>query len=134
MSRGQLSLSLVEAAVGVVLVLGVTAGFALGTAAPTSATPRLDALAHDTTTVLGSDPVDDGQRARLVALARSESSFTRVQVSARERIRALLPVDVLFRVQTPVGSFGAPRPPTATVGSATASTRYGSVTVWVWYG
>jgi hypothetical protein len=134
MRRGQLSLSLVETAVGVVLVLGVAAGFTVGMTGPTSSTPQLDSLARDTTTLLGAEPSDSEESARLVALARSEQSFARERVTASQRVRELLPADVLFRVRTPEGAFGTPRPPTAAVGSATASTRYGPVTVWVWYG
>ncbi|AZH24530.1 DUF7262 family protein [Haloplanus aerogenes] len=134
MSRGQLSLSVVEAAIGVVLVLGVAAGFAVGATAPTSSTPQLDALAHDTATVLGSEPTDRGQDSRLAALARSDRSFARTRESTRRRIVDLLPADVVFHVRTPRGSFGYPHPPTAAVGSVTVPTRYGPVTIRVWYG
>ena len=134
MPRGQLSLSLVEAAVGVVLVLGVAAGFSVAVTGPVSATPQLDTLARDTVTLLGSTPTERGRDARLVALTRSDRSFDRARTPARDRVRAALPDDVLFRVRTPQGSIGAPRPPTVTAGSATATTRYGPVTVWVWYG
>lgn len=134
MPRGQLSLSVIEAAVGVVLVLGVAAGFAVGVTAPPSSTPQLDALAHDTVTVLGSEPTEQGEDSRLVALARSNESFERVRSSTRERIAELLPSDVAFRVRTPRGTLGYPHPPSAPVGSATVPTRYGPVTIRVWYG
>jgi len=134
MPRGQLSLSVVEAAVGVVLVLGVAAGFAVGAAGPTSSTPQLDALARDTATVLESEPTDWGRDSRLAALARSEQSFARTRTTTRRRIVALLPADVVFHVRTPRGSFGYPHPPTAVVGSVTVPTRYGPVTIRVWYG
>jgi len=134
MPRGQLSLSVVEAAIGVVLVLGVAAGFTVGAAGPTPSTPQLDALAHDTATVLGTEPTERGRDARLAALARSNRSFARVREPTRRRIVALLPSDVLFRVRTPHGTFGYPHPPTAAVGSATVATRYGPVTIRVWYG
>lgn len=134
MSRGQLSLSVVEAAIGVVLVLGVSAGFAIGAVGPASSTAQLDALARDTATVLGSEPTDGGRESRLAALARSNRSFERVRRPTRRRIVALLPADVIFRVRTPQGTFGYPQPPTATVGSVTVPTRYGPVTIRVWYG
>jgi hypothetical protein len=134
MSRGQLSLSVVEAAVGVVLVLGIATGFAVGVSGPPPAEPGLDALARDVATVLGSEPTDRGGDARLVALARSNQSFARVREATRDRVASLLPADVAFQVRTPHGRVGLPRPPTAAVGSATVPTRYGQVTVRVWYG
>ncbi|WP_338741152.1 DUF7262 family protein [Haloplanus salilacus] len=132
--RGQLSLSVVEAAVGVLLVVGVAAGFTVGVTPTPSAEPRLDALAHDTVTVLGSEPAAESDGARLVALARTQSSFEEVRGPTRDRIERLLPADTAFRVVTPHGAFGHPRPPGRVVGSATAPTRHGSVTVRVWYG
>lgn len=134
MSRGQLSLSVLEAAIGVVLVMGVAAGFTVVSAGPAASTPRLDTLAHDAGTVLASDPVEDSPDSRLATLARSPQSFATVRESTRERLDGLLPADVLFRVLTPHGAFGYPQPPTATVGSATLPTRYGPVTIRVWYG
>ena len=134
MRRGQLSLSVVEAAVGVLLVVGVAAGFTAGVTPTPSAEPRLDALAHDTVTVLGSEPTAEGDAARLVALARSTSSFERVRDATRNRVERLLPADVAFQVVTPHGTVGHPRPPGRTAGSATVPTRHGPVTVRVWYG
>jgi hypothetical protein len=136
MRRGQLSLSVVEAAVGVVLVLGVTAGFAVVSADPAPRTPQLDSLARDVGTVLASEPepTETGDDSRLVALARPDGSFAAVRTPARDRIEALLPADVLFRVETPRGTLGHTRPPTTPVGSTTVPTRYGPVTIRVWYG
>lgn len=134
MSRGQLSLSVVEAAVGVVLVMGVAAGFTVVSTGPPASTPQLDTLAHDAATVLASEPTEGGRDSRLTALARSSESFATTRASTRERLDRLLPTDVVFRVRTPHGTFGYPRPPTATVGSATVPTRYGSITIRVWYG
>ncbi|MFB6102185.1 MAG: hypothetical protein ABEJ73_06425 [Haloplanus sp.] len=134
MRRGQLSLSVVEAAIGVVLVVGVAAGFAVGAATTPSPEPELDALARDAASVLGSEPTDAGHDSRLVALARSPASFARIRQPIRERIARLLPSDVAFQVRTPHGTLGYPRPPSATVGSTTVPTRYGPVTVRVWYG
>jgi hypothetical protein len=134
MCRGQLSLTVVEAAVGVLLVMGVAAGFTVASTGPTPSTAELDTLANDAATVLASEPTEGGRDSRLAELARSEESFAAVRPPARDRLGELLPADVLFGVRTPHGSFGYPRPPTATVGSATVPTRYGPVTVRVWYG
>lgn len=134
MRRGQLSLSVVEAAVGVLLVLGVATGFAIGVSEPPAAEPRLDTMARDVVAVLGSEPTAAGHDARLVALARSNASFAGVRDRTRERVDGLLPADVAFRIRTPHGTVGRPPPPTVPVGSTTAPTRHGPITVRVWYG
>jgi hypothetical protein len=133
MRRAQLSLSVVEAAIGVLLVAGVAAGFTVG-AADVSGDRELDALARDTTSILGAEPTATGRDSRLVALARSPTSFDRVRERTRSRVTRFLPADVAFRLRTPQGALGHPRPPGATVGSTTTPTRHGPVTVWVWYG
>ena len=134
MRRAQLSLSVVEAAIGVALVVGVAAGFTLGMATPPAAEPQLDSLARDTASVLGAEPTADGRGSRLVALARSPDAFARARPDTRDRIADLLPADVAFRVRTPHGTLGYPRPPSRPTGSTTVPTRYGRVTIWVWYG
>jgi hypothetical protein len=134
MSRGQLSLTVVEAAVGVVLVMGVAAGFTVVSTGPPPSTAELDTLAHDAATVLSSEPTEGRRDSRLAELARSAESFAAVRPAARDQLADLLPADVLFRVRTPHGSFGHPQPPTAPVGSTTVPTRYGPVTIRVWYG
>lgn len=134
MRRGQVSLSVVEAAVGALLIVSVAAGFAIGTGGPVSSEPELDTLARDTATVLGSEPAEDASGSLLVALARSAESFDRVRESTRRRVERLLPRDVAFRLRTPHGTLGYPRPPSVTTGSTTVPTRHGPVTVWVWYG
>jgi len=134
MRRGQLSLSVIEAAVGVVLVVGVAAGFTVGVAPAPSAEPQLDALARDTATLLGSESAPGTGDAWLVALARSSASFDRLRPDARERTARALPADVAFRITTPHGTVGYPRPPRTTVGSTTVPTRHGPVSVRVWYG
>ncbi|MFD1632372.1 DUF7262 family protein [Haloplanus ruber] len=134
MRRGQLSLSVIEAAIGVVLVVGVAAGFTVGVAPAPSAEPQLDSLAHDTATLLDSEPAPGGGDAWLVALARSSASFDRLRPDTRERVARALPADVAFRITTPHGTVGYPRPPRTTVGSTSVSTRHGPIRVRVWYG
>ncbi|GAB6860352.1 hypothetical protein ACFR97_09590 [Haloplanus litoreus] len=134
MRRAQLSLSVVEAAIGVVLVVGVAAGFTVGVTTPPSAEPHLNSLARDTASVLGSEPTANGRHSRLVALARSPDTFARVRSDTGDRIADLLPADVAFRVRTPHGTLGYPRPPSRPTGSTTVPTRHGRITIWVWYG
>ena len=127
-------MTVVEAVVGVVLVMGVAAGFTVVSTGPSPSTAELDTLADDAATVLASEPTEGGRDSQLAELARSEGSFAATRQSAHERLTDLLPADVLFRVRTPHGSVGHPQPPTATVGSTTVPTRYGPVTIRVWYG
>lgn len=132
-ARGQLSLSVVEALVGLVLVIGTVSAFALSPPAPATGEAQLDRYARDTLTVLRSDaPADDG-RSRLAALTRSAGSFEAEREAADRRIRSLLPAHLSYRVTTPHGTFGDPRPPAGRpVGRAHATTADGPVTLRVW--
>ncbi|MFC7172960.1 hypothetical protein ACFQL0_05560 [Haloplanus litoreus] len=84
--------------------------------------------------MLGSEPTANGRHSRLVALARSPDTFARVRSDTGDRIADLLPADVAFRVRTPHGTLGYPRPPSRPTGSTTVPTRHGRITIWVWYG
>ena len=53
----------VEAAVGVLLVMGVAAGFTVVSTGPPPSTAELDTLAHDAATVLASEPAEGGRDA-----------------------------------------------------------------------
>ena len=141
LDRAQLSLSLVEAAVGVLFVLGVTAAFSFGpTVAPARET-QLDVYADDALTVLGGDaPANRTAEnattrgdSRLVAASRSPAAFEREREALLDRIAAVLPPNVAFRLDTPQGSIGVERPPGAPTGEASVVTTRGRVTLWVWY-
>ncbi|MEF8774130.1 MAG: hypothetical protein V5A23_09825 [Halobacteriales archaeon] len=132
-ARGQLSLSTVEAAVGVVLILGVAVGFALGVPAPDGRAAQLDAYARDAATVLSGEPPRHGGATRLSELTRSASSFDRERAALRRRVDRILPDNLLFRVTTPHGSVGFRTPAGATVGTATVTTAGGEVRIEVWY-
>lgn len=134
MARAQLSLSAFEAAVGVLLILGVAAGFGLGLAPPPTDARQLARYADDAATTLETSPATAGNRTLVAALARTEASFTRERSVARTRLGRLLPTTVRVHVRTPVGSVGPAPPPTVPVGRETVPTRYGSVTVEAWYG
>lgn len=128
MRRGQLSLSLVEAGVGVMLVFAVVAGAAVGVPDPGTEQTALDRYARDALTVLraGGDPTLD-------EAISSGDAFREHRDGLRERLDGLLPPGVRYRVETPHGAVGHPVPRSRAVGTATASTRHGSVTVEVWY-
>lgn len=135
--RAQLSLSLVEAAVGVLFVLGVTAAFSLGPAVAPAQEAQLDAYAGDALTVLGGDAPATGAGvrgdSRLAAAARSPEAFERERGPLRNRTAAVLPAGVVFRLTTPQGSVGYERRPDAPTGEASVVTAGGRVTLRVWY-
>jgi hypothetical protein len=133
MRRGQLPLSLVEAAVGVVLVLAVASGFAFGVPTPDDRTAQLDAYADDAATVLATEPPRHGGTTRLAEVARSEASFDRERAALDRRVDRILPDSVMYRVETPHGAVGFPVPSGVPVGSRTVATGYGRVTIRVWY-
>ncbi|WP_254273517.1 DUF7262 family protein [Haloarcula marina] len=133
MRRAQLPLSLLELALGAVLILGVTLGFALGTPAPETDGPQLAAYAEDTATLLAAEPPRHGNATRLRELLESERTFDRERASLDRRVDRLLPANVLFRVTTPHGAVGTPVPRRVPRGTATIPTGAGPVTVEVWY-
>lgn len=130
--RAQLSMPLVEAGIGVVLILGLTAILALGTPAPQASDPQLDAYAADVATVLAEEPARHGGTTRLDEVARSEERFEREADALERRVDDLLPDNVLFRIETEHGAVGFERPASAVTGTETVTTRHGHVRVEVW--
>lgn len=131
--RGQLSLSVVEAGVGAVLILAVAMGFALGVSPPDDRAAQLDLYAEDAATVLAGEPPRHGGATRLSEVVRSPDAFDREESALRQRVARILPENLMFRVQTPRGSVGFRKPAGVAVGSATVTTAHGDVTIWVWY-
>lgn len=131
--RGQLSLSVVEAAIGVVLILGVSVSFALGVAAPSERPAQLDAYARDAATVLAGEPPRHAGATRLAEVVRSPAAFERERGALRRRVDRILPDNLLFRVVTPHGTVGFRQPDGVTVGRASVATVGGTVVVEVWY-
>ncbi|WP_129114716.1 DUF7262 family protein [Halegenticoccus tardaugens] len=131
--RGQLSLSVVEAAVGVVLVLAVAASFTLGLPDPGTQDAQLDAYATDAATVLAQEPPRHGGATRLAEISRSAERFDRERKALERRVGRILPENLMFRVRTPHGSVGYPKPVGVPVGESTVTTLHGDVTIWVWY-
>lgn len=130
MRRGQLSLSLVEAGVGVLLVFAVAAGFLLGPPPADATERRLDGVARDVGTLLASEGVDGNS---LAAVVRSDSSLDARRSAVTARVDALLPDGLRAHVQTPSGTVGPPAPGGRPVGVARVSTASGPVVVRVWY-
>lgn len=132
--RGQLSMSVIEAGVGVLFVLAVTMGFALGVPAADTRQSQLDAYASDAATVLASEPPRHQGATRLAEVARSPEAFERERGAFDRRVERILPDNLFYRVQTPHGSVGFRKPAGVAVGKATVPTVNGDVTIWVWYG
>lgn len=133
MRRGQLSLTVAEAGVGVLLVLAVSSGFVLGVPSPESRESQLDAYARDATTVLANEAPRHGASTRLVEVARSEEAFAREGAALEHRVDRLLPDNLLFRIRTPHGDLGYRKPAGVPVGTARVTTAGGDVIIWVWY-
>jgi hypothetical protein len=133
MRRGQLSLSVVEAGIGVVLVLAVTMGFALGVPSPDTETSQLDAYAEDAATVLANEPPRHGGETRLAEVTRTSDAFDREADALDARVDRILGDNLLYRVETPHGAVGYERPASVAVGHARVPTAGGEVTIWVWY-
>lgn len=131
--RGQLSLSVVEAGVSVVLVLAVSMGFVLGVPQPDTRDAQLDAYARDAATVLGNEPPRHRGATRLAEVARSASAFERERGALDERVDRLLPDSLMYQVDTPHGAVGYEKPGRVAVGAATVPTANGPVTIRVWY-
>jgi len=132
-SRGQLSLSTVEAGIGVLFILAVTMGFAMGVPSPNASEPQLNAYASDTATVLVNGRPRHQGATRLTEVLQSNRSFAREHAALRRRVDRILPDNLLFRVRTPYGTVGYRKPAGVTVGVATVATTRGKLTIWVWY-
>ncbi|MCO8246536.1 MULTISPECIES: hypothetical protein [unclassified Haladaptatus] len=131
--RAQLSLSIVESGIGVVLILGVTMGFALGVPAPHTRGTQLDMYAKDAGNVLMNDAPRHQGTTRLAEIIDSSKSFRREKGTLEHRVDRILPDNLMFRVETPYGSVGYRKPAGVPVGHSTVTTANGDVTVWVWY-
>jgi len=130
--RGQLSLSVVEAAVGLLVVLAATTAFVVGLPETGSEDVELTVLAGDGLRVLDATPPEGNGASRLTALARDESGFARERSLADQELRALYPERVRYRLETPHGAIGQPLPPRGPVGRAQRHTDGGRATLWVW--
>ena len=131
--RGQLSLPVVEAAVGVTLILAVAVTLAAGVPAADTRTPQLEAYADDAATVLAGEPPRHRGATRLSEVTRSPEAFARERAALDRRVDRILPDNLLYRVETPHGAVGFRRPADVPVGRATVTSLDGPVTVEVWY-
>lgn len=133
MDRGQLPLSLLEVAVGVVLVLGLVATIALGVPTPETNEAQLDTYAEDALTLLANEPPEHAGATRLSEMLASQERFDRERATVDRRLDRILPDNLLYRLETPHGTVGYQLPADVTTGRTTATTPHGSVTLRVWY-
>ena len=133
MHRGQVSLSLVEASVGVVLVLAVTAVFVTGLPTPDARSAQLDRYATDVGTVLANEPPRHADETRLSEVTASPAAFQRERGAFDARVTRLVPENLLYRVETPHGAIGYRPPAGVPLGIARLPTPGGLVTIRVWY-
>lgn len=131
--RGQLSLSVIEAALGVAFVLAIAVSFGLTLPEPATEEVQLDAYASDTATVLTDESPRHVGESRLTEVTRSPAAFQRERDALRERVGRILGENLLFRIETPHGTVGYATPTGVSVGQATVPTRNGVVVIRVWY-
>lgn len=126
-------MALLEAAIGIVLVMGVALGFGLGVAAPDGASAQLDAYAGDALVVLAEDPPRHGNATRLAEVVSDETAFGREADALDRRLDRILPDNLMYRLQTPHGAVGQPFPSGVQTGVARVTTDAGAVDLRVWY-
>lgn len=131
--RAQLSLPVVEAAIGVVLVLATLSTFALAPAEPATREAQLDRYAADAGTVLTEAVPRHGDATRLSEVVASEAAFDRERDALARRVERILPDNLLYRVETPHGAVGFDPPANAPVGVERIPTASGTVVIRVWY-
>lgn len=131
--RAQLPMPAVEGALAVLLILGIAAGFALGVSEPDRSDAQLEAYAADAATILGSEPPRHRGGTRLAEVTRSAETFERERDALGRRVTRILPDNLMYRIETPHGTVGHPKPDGVATGVATVPTRHGEVTIRVWY-
>ncbi|ADQ68141.1 hypothetical protein C499_15495 [Halogeometricum borinquense DSM 11551] len=130
--RAQLATPLIEVTVGIFLILAVALGFAL-LPVETEETATLDRTASDALSVLAAEPPEGTGPNRIAAACRSESAFETEADELDSRLRAILPDPLSYRLATPQGHVGQPRPSGIPAGTASFTTDGCTVTLWVWY-
>lgn len=133
MDRGQVPMAAIEAGIGVLLLLTLTVGFALGVTPAATESPQLEAYAHDAAIILENEQPRHQGQSRLAELTASESAFDRERAALERRAERILPDNLLFRIETRHGTVGHRLPPDVPTGTATVTTGSGPVTIRVWY-
>ncbi|MFC7204507.1 hypothetical protein ACFQJC_13350 [Haloferax namakaokahaiae] len=129
-ARGQLSLTVVEAAIATLLILAVTASFAFTPSPPSEST--LDSEAANAAALLTTVP-NDGTGTVLGSACSSEAELDSREDQLRSILASSLPDGAFVYLQTPVGTVGTPPPDSARVGTAPVVVPECSATLEVWY-
>jgi len=134
MRRGQVSMPLVEAAVGALVILAVAGGFVVAGDGDARAarTAQLDREAADALWLLAEEPFAENRT--LAGTLVAEEAFAGNRSVLQGRLVALLPDGAFFRLETPHGAVGQSQVDGVPTGEATRTTRYGRVRLRVWYG
>lgn len=133
MDRGQVPLAVIEAGIGVLLLVALAAVFALGVAPAGTESAQLSAYAQDAATILGNEQPRHQGQSRLAELTASESAFERERDELRRRAERILPDNLMFRIETRYGTVGHRLPSDVPTGTASVATGSGPVTIRVWY-
>jgi hypothetical protein len=133
MDRGQLPVTIIEAALGVLLLVGITFAFALGVPAAPTAEAQLDVYAADAATLLANEPPRHTEQPRVAVFVSSRSAFEREKATLERRVERVLPPNVMFRVETAYGTAGHRLPDGVPTGTATITTTEGEIRIRVWY-
>ncbi|KAB1197163.1 MULTISPECIES: hypothetical protein [Haloferax] len=129
-SRGQLSLTVVEAVVATLFVLAVAASFSL---LPTPTTTlSLDQQAADAASLVAEAP-SDGPGTILGAACSSAGNFDARSGQLHTTASMGLPDGAFVSIRTSLGSAGRPPPESARTGSARAVVPECTATIEVWY-
>lgn len=133
--RGQASITVIEAGVGVLLITSVLFTFALGVpdGSESEAQAQLDIYASDAATLLSNEPPRHRDQTRLAEVAESQETFDRERGELERRVDRILPPNLMFRIETEYGVAGQPLPDDVPTGEATVLTANGEVTLRVWY-
>ncbi len=118
--RGRISFSVIEAGIGVLLIISVLSLTTIAPPGETTETAQLEVYASDVAALLMTDAVE-------------ERPGTRSPERTRDAVEAWLPKHLDYHIQTPTGTVGEPPPSGTPTGTATRSTPHGSITVMVWY-
>lgn len=130
--RAQLATPLVEATVGILLVLAVSLAFAV---APVETDERatLDRTAADALAVLLAEPPEGSGANRLSAACRSEAAFEAERDALGARLDAILPAPLSYRLAVPHGRVGPVPPSGVPTGAASVTTDGCMASLRVWY-
>jgi hypothetical protein len=133
MSRGQVPTTMIEAALGLLLLMSVAFSFALGVPGGDASGQQLDVYASDALTILDTEPPRHGGPNRLSEVVASAEAFHRERDALHRRIARILPPNLMFRVETEYGAVGHRLPEDVSTGTATVRTLNGPLTLRVWY-